>query len=72
MYSPLNILKQSPETIKTFVLLVLAALVIQGTINITGEQAAAWGLALERGLEMLYVAPTQKANLKQDLEELNQ
>jgi hypothetical protein len=72
MYNPMNILKQSPETIKTTILLILAALVIQGTINISGEQTAAWGLALERFLEMLYVAPTQKANLKADLEELNQ
>lgn len=70
-YNPLNILRQSPEAIKTFVLLVLAALVIQDTINITAEQTAAWGAVIERGLQLLYVAPARDAKLQADLDALN-
>lgn len=69
-YNPLNILKQSPAAIKTFVLLVMTALVVRGTIVMSGEEVAAWGLALERGLELLYVAPATKARDKRDLDTL--
>lgn len=61
MYDPRNLLKQSPETIKTLILAILTALVVQGTINISGEAAAAWGLVIERALQALYVAPVKKA-----------
>lgn len=77
MYDPRNLLKQNPETIKTLILAVLTALVVRGTIRISGEEAAAWGLVIERALAALYVAPvkkavadTEKAKTEADLREL--
>lgn len=66
-YNPKNLLQQSPESIKTLILAVLTALVVRGTITISGEEAAAWGLVLERLLSVLYVAPVKKANTERDL-----
>jgi hypothetical protein len=70
-YNPLNILKQAPTAIKTFVLLILTALVVRGTIHASDEEIAIWGLIIERGLELMYVAPAKEAKLKADLTELS-
>lgn len=66
MYDPRNLLRQTPEAIKTLILAVLTALVVTGTIVISGEAAAAWGLVIERLLAAFYVEPVKKANTERD------
>lgn len=64
MYSMKALLAQSPEKIKNWVLAVGAAGVIVFAARgytITGEMVAAVGLAVERTLDLLYVAPVRQA-----------
>jgi hypothetical protein len=55
MFSPRNLLTQEPAAIKAAVLAVLAALITTGVIGISAEAVAAWGLAIELVLGLLYV-----------------
>lgn len=63
-YSMKALLAQSPEKIKNWFLAVGAAGVIVFAARgytITGEMVAAVGLAVERTLDLLYVAPVRQA-----------
>lgn len=57
MYSLKNVLLQKPDAIKGVVLIILAALVAGGQINLDGEAVAMWGLGIERLLSLFYVQP---------------
>lgn len=57
MYSFRNIFIQDPETVKGVVLVIAAALVGSEVITLTGQEAALWGIALERLLGLFYVRP---------------
>lgn len=56
-YSPQQVLTQEPSAVKAAALAILAALVVTDVIDLTGDQIAAWGLALELVLGLLYVRP---------------
>ena len=67
MYSLKGVLDKSPSTIKGALLAVLTALVVSGVIDVSAEAAVAWGLVIERFLELFVVAPrvTNTAALKE-------
>lgn len=70
MYDPRNVLKQSPETVRDWVLTLLAALVVFGVITMSPEATAVSGVLVYKTLTLLYVAPTQKAKVEADLSAL--
>lgn len=57
MYRLSSIFTQEPTAVKAAVLAILVALVTTDVVNLTGDQIAAWGLALELVLGLLYVRP---------------
>jgi hypothetical protein len=68
MYSLKNLLLKEPNAVKSAALAVLAALVVTGTIDLSGEATAAWGIAVELVLTLFYVRPATVT--KRALEEL--
>lgn len=57
MYSIKNVFKQEPNAIKAAIVTLLATLVMAGVVNLSGEQVAGYGLALEVLLGLFYVRP---------------
>lgn len=57
MYSIKNVFTQEPAQVKSAFLAILAALVITGTVNLSGEATAAIGIAVEVLLNLFYVRP---------------
>lgn len=56
-YSLASLAKQEPNAIRSCALAIGAALVITGVVDVTAEALAAWGIALESLLTLLYVRP---------------
>lgn len=70
MYSLGQILRQEPNAIRTALLAILGALVITGVVELDAEEVAAWGIAAETVLTLLYVRPLSVS--KDSLNELDQ
>lgn len=74
MYSLKNVLTQSPDKVKSTVLSVLAVAVIIATYrgyDIGGDVVAAVGIAVERVLDLFYVAPVKAVQEEAALIELH-
>jgi hypothetical protein len=74
MYSLKNVLTQSPDKVKSTVLAVLGVAVIIATYrgyDIGGDVVAAIGIAIERVLDLFYVAPVKVAQEEVALSELH-
>lgn len=62
-YNFRNVLTQSPDKIKNTILAVLGVLVVVGAFGDPGgEVVAGVGIAIERALDLLYVAPVKNAS----------
>lgn len=66
-YSPKQLLAQEPSAVKAAILAILVALITTGVITLSSEAIAAWGLALELVLGLLYIRPltVSKAGLSE-------
>lgn len=73
MYDPRNILKQKPETVRDFILTILALLValdVSGFQDISAEATALIGLVIYKALSLFYVEPQKKANIEEGLQQI--
>jgi 3-oxoacyl-[acyl-carrier-protein] synthase III len=71
-YDPRNILKQSPEALRDWVLTILAVLVVLDAVELSGEATAVIGLLVYKTLTLFYVQPAQKAKVQKDLTALSE
>lgn len=64
MYSFKNIFTKSPEEVKVAILAIIGVILALGTdVDPSLLETVGAGIALERFLNLVYVAPTQRANV---------